>query len=615
MDHQGPCRKEVESSPKRPSRLAFKHDRIKGTKKSQSLPVIKTPLDDLRLVADRFECAGKISKGSVGSLNTHPIPRDILNHAISSSEDEDFHPANSSPGWDDDNLGSSDPLLKQTSKAKTRLARLSSLVKCPSSSSLNRPLGFATEQLLWQTSCMSTGSLKSLSSHDGVGGFDAGRPHHLPPLATTGSPSEAVRRATESKRLQHSWTVTGVSQFQDSFDQPVDKPSVLPKITTKDARLRSYLVGNVSGKGSLLGEEELSRYFPDRKVHVFVATWNMNGLAPPPNLDDLMLPETIEHVPDIYAIGVQESMSDKKEWETKLQFTLGPSHVLFYSVSLGVLHLSIFLRRDLLWFCSAPEEATHATRPVSAVKTKGAVAIAFQFFGSSMLFINSHLTAHDKKFKERIQDYERICHQIDLPKQAQLKLQYQSKDVTARFDLVFWCGDLNFRIMNERETVVNLLRDPAFDRKAVYESLLRFDQLKSAMSEGQAFFGFQEAGIGFGPTYKFQVGFSLFDGVKLRVPSYTDRILFRSKRKGHIECVCYNAITVIQTSDHRPVYGLYEAQIRAGRDNTRLAAGLFNREIYLEGMVTLPHSLHMFTACGKFWHDLVCAHLSLVHFV
>lgn len=39
------------------------------------------------------------------------------------------------------------------------------------------------------------------------------------------------------------------------------------------------MVGNVSGKGSLLGEEELNRYFPDRKVNVFVATWNMNGLV------------------------------------------------------------------------------------------------------------------------------------------------------------------------------------------------------------------------------------------------------------------------------------------------------------------------------------------------
>lgn len=74
---------------------------------------------------------------------------------------------------------------------------------------------------------------------------------------------------------------------------------------------RSYVVGNVSGKGSLLGEEELSRYFPNRKVQIFVAIWNMNGLPPPPSLDDLLLPGTIEHVPDIYAIGVQEAMSDK----------------------------------------------------------------------------------------------------------------------------------------------------------------------------------------------------------------------------------------------------------------------------------------------------------------
>lgn len=76
---------------------------------------------------------------------------------------------------------------------------------------------------------------------------------------------------------------------------------------------------------------------------------------------------------------------------------------------------------------TAAEEATYATRTVSSVKTKGAVAIAFQFFGSSMLFLNSHFAAHEKRVKERIQDYEKICHQIDLPKQSQLKLQYQSK--------------------------------------------------------------------------------------------------------------------------------------------------------------------------------------------
>ena len=35
---------------------------------------------------------------------------------------------------------------------------------------------------------------------------------------------------------------------------------------------------------------------------------------------------------------------------------------------------------------------THATRPVTIIKTKGAVSISFTLFGSSFLFITSHFT-------------------------------------------------------------------------------------------------------------------------------------------------------------------------------------------------------------------------------
>lgn len=319
-----------DNPPKRPSRLTYRKERIKGgTKKSQSLPVIKTPLEELRLVHNN----------SVTASLTH-------GRASSSSDDEAFELAPSSLAENNCSSDTQTPSLRP----KMELVRLSSLVKCPSSTSLNRPLSFATEQLLRQTSCVSTGSLKSLS--DGTNGSYGNKPHQLAALAKTESSTGSTRCVTEVKKLHHSWTVTGMSEFQDSVDFPPDQPSILPKISTKDARLRSYLVGNVSGKGSLLGEQELNRYFPDRKVNVFVATWNMNGLASPASLDDLLLPKTIEYVPEIYAIGVQEAMSDRKEWETRLQFTLGPSHVLFYSVSLGVLNLSIFLRRDLIWFCS-----------------------------------------------------------------------------------------------------------------------------------------------------------------------------------------------------------------------------------------------------------------------
>lgn len=38
---------------------------------------------------------------------------------------------------------------------------------------------------------------------------------------------------------------------------------------------------------------------------------------------------------------------------------------------------------------------------------------------------------------------------------------------------------------------------------------------------------FSEANILFLPTYKFDIGTEIYDTIKKRVPSYTDRILYR----------------------------------------------------------------------------------------
>lgn len=40
---------------------------------------------------------------------------------------------------------------------------------------------------------------------------------------------------------------------------------------------RSYLEGSLMASGALLGADELVRYFPDRNMALFVATWNMQG--------------------------------------------------------------------------------------------------------------------------------------------------------------------------------------------------------------------------------------------------------------------------------------------------------------------------------------------------
>lgn len=85
-------------------------------------------------------------------------------------------------------------------------------------------------------------------------------------------------------------------------------------------------------------------------------------------------------------------LSCRREWEIRLQETLGPHYVLLHSAAHGVLYMSVFIRRDLIWFCSEVEYATVTTRIVSQIKTKGALGICFTFFGTSFLFITSHFT-------------------------------------------------------------------------------------------------------------------------------------------------------------------------------------------------------------------------------
>lgn len=43
----------------------------------------------------------------------------------------------------------------------------------------------------------------------------------------------------------------------------------------------------------------------------------------------------------------------RHEWQLKLQETFGPSHVLVQASNFGVLQLSVFVRRELVWFCSS----------------------------------------------------------------------------------------------------------------------------------------------------------------------------------------------------------------------------------------------------------------------
>lgn len=275
---------------------------------------------------------------------------------------------------------------------------------------------------------------------------------------------------------------------------------VLNLIPAEKARQRNFLHGRL-GTTSLLGASELDKILPTREITIFVGTWNMNGQNPPKQMNDFVLPTALEHVPDIIVFGTQESCSERFEWEVTLQETLGPTHILLHSTSLGTLHLAAFIRRDLIWFCSEPEDANLSVRPGTAFRTKGAVAISFCLFGTSFLFVTSHLTAHQQKVKERVSDVKKIIHSLDLPRN--LTVKHRNKDITQNFDSVFWCGDLNFRLSEPRDKLMQWIETTQFPLPAhLPHGFMHTDQLTTVLADGAAFKGFREAKITFPPTYK-----------------------------------------------------------------------------------------------------------------
>ena len=162
-----------------------------------------------------------------------------------------------------------------------------------------------------------------------------------------------------------------------------------------------------------------------------------------------------------------------------------------------------------------------------------------------------------------------------------------------QFDYVFWMGDLNFR-SDYDETFINDIhfklnsKDPVKQNQAAL-LLKQNDQLKKLRDNNSAFSDFKEAAINFLPTYKFNAITNTYQTVLndgcLRMPSFTDRILYRSNHRGNLKCLEYNTISSMEGSDHKPVYGVFECDLlESTRTKVAVSAGFFHRNVLLQGM-------------------------------
>jgi len=137
-----------------------------------------------------------------------------------------------------------------------------------------------------------------------------------------------------------------------------------------------------------------------------------------------------------------------------------------------------------------------------------------------------------------------------------------TKNLEQLADLVIFMGDLNYRIKGNRKIVASLLSN------SMYEVLYNNDQLRWNMMQSLVLQGFVEGPLHFRPTYKYDVGKSVYDSSsKGRIPSWTDRVLYVPRDS--VKCLSYNSADDITTSDHRPVYASFSVSLLTVPDGER----------------------------------------------
>jgi phosphatidylinositol-3,4,5-trisphosphate 5-phosphatase 2 len=85
----------------------------------------------------------------------------------------------------------------------------------------------------------------------------------------------------------------------------------------------------------------------------------------------------------------------------------------------------------------------------------------------------------------------------------------------------------------------------------------------------KVFFGFEEGEITFAPTYRYKRGTrdtyayekQKSSGIKINVPSWCDRVLWRTFPNTYIRQTSYGCTTDIVTSDHSPVFSTFDVGI------------------------------------------------------
>lgn len=322
--------------------------------------------------------------------------------------------------------------------------------------------------------------------------------------------------------------------------------------------------------------------------------------------------EAIASDPDLLVLGFQEldlsteallyatSTVREDAWVEAIFAGLGEKGILYEKFAskqlVGMLIIAIGRKSRLSCFGDVRFGAAGAGI-MGIMGNKGATAIRMSYTPSApkispspivLTFVNAHLAAFDEMVERRNFDFHELSRRLvfdqtdGIDPDANIVLETPKK-VAGLFesDILFWMGDLNYRIDLTDGDIRELLSSPPGTDSVPL--LLKYDQLKTAISSGKAFVGFSEHAITHMPSYRYAsntsedaLGYDL-----KRKPAWTDRILHMSAVNVPVTQRSYCSHPQITMSDHRPVSADFDLNVSiVDKQRREIAVSRLHRDLW-----------------------------------
>lgn len=313
-------------------------------------------------------------------------------------------------------------------------------------------------------------------------------------------------------------------------------------------------------------DQQLQRVSRTDTIHIMLCTYNLHGnpYQGEPLGSWLAMPR--DKRPDFVAVGFQEVVNldvqsviaadtaNRRTWERVLTEEINRQYrksfgqraegeyALVSSEQLVGVALLFFAHESAFPQIHNLQMVKHKTGLSGMAGNKGCVAMHMKLDDTSICIVAAHLASGATNVNERNSDFHAI----------RQGTRFQGGQHIDDHDYVFWLGDLNYRLDLSYQQACQMVAQNQI------KSLLLYDQLSMQMEAGKVFRGYREAEVGFPPTYKFDVGTDTYDtSEKMRVPSWTDRIMYRG---GDVRALEYYRDEV-RLSDHKPVLAMMQFKV------------------------------------------------------